>query len=72
LNGRWKLYDEGSSLRGQRYFRAGQLFDLVKDPYEESPIMAGRDTRESAEARAMAQAYLDRHPVPNRLRSNKE
>ena len=66
-DGRWKLYDRGITLRGQEYFRAGQLINLENDPFEKSPILVEYDTPESAEKRKEAQAYLDKHPVPERL-----
>jgi arylsulfatase A len=67
LNGRWKLYDRGISRRGQSYFRGGQLFDLLHDPLEKSPIRPDDDTPEIAAARKAALAFLDLHPVPKRL-----
>ena len=68
-DGRWKLYDQGVSLRGLNYYRAGQLFDLKNDPYEKSPLISENDTPESAKVREVAQKYLDQHPVPERLLS---
>jgi arylsulfatase A len=64
LNDRWKLYGSGVSRRGQSYYRAGQLFDLLHDPWEKSPILPEYDSPESAKARRMAEAFLDRYPVP--------
>ncbi len=64
---RWKLYGDGVSTRGQRYFRAGQLYDMLKDPGEQQPIDPARDTKESAEARQRLQKVLAEHPVPPRL-----
>ena len=69
LNGRWKLYDRGVSRRGQSYYKGGQLFDLLHDPLETSPITPDIDTSESAAARKAAVAFLHRHPVPKRLLS---
>jgi arylsulfatase A-like enzyme len=68
MNGRWKLYGDGVSPRGQRYYRSGELYDLQADPLEQSPIPVGEDNAESARARRLAQEYLSFHPVPARLR----
>lgn len=67
MNQRWKLYDSGVSSRGQEYYKAGQLFDLLNDPKEMSLVIPEKDSPESAEARRKAQEYLDLHPVPARL-----
>jgi len=67
VDGRWKLYGTGTSPRGQTYYKAGQFFDLLNDPSERHPISPESDTPVSAKARGLAQAYLDRHPVPERL-----
>lgn len=64
---RWKLYGDGVSARGQRYFRAGQLYDMRTDPGEQQPIDPARDTPESAKARQRLQEVLNKHPVPPRL-----
>ncbi len=67
FNGRWKLYDSGISRRGQPYYKAGQLFDLLNDPMEKAPITREKDSPESLRARRKAEAFLERHPVPKRL-----
>lgn len=69
-DGRWKLYDQGVSLRSENYYRDGQLFDLQNDPHEKSPLFSENDTPESAKMREVAQKYLDQHPLPERLLSN--
>jgi len=69
LNARWKLYGSGVSRRGQNYYKAGQLYDLLNDPWEKSPIAPENDSPESAKARKMAQEFLELHPVPERLLS---
>jgi arylsulfatase A-like enzyme len=69
LNTRWKLYGSGVSQRGQNYYKAGQLYDLLNDPREISPIAQEDDSPESSEARRMAKAFLEEHPVPERLLS---
>ena len=69
-NTRWKLYVSGVSRRGQNYYKAGQFYDLLNDPGETSPIAPEDDSPESSNARKMAQAYLDQHPVPERLLSS--
>jgi hypothetical protein len=66
-NTRWKLYGKGVSRRGQTHYKAGQLFDLLNDPGENSPKAPEHDTPESARARRMAQNFLNHHPVPKRL-----
>ena len=68
FDGRWKLYGEGVSRRGQNYYKAGEFYDLRKDPDEQNPILPEQDNKESSDARRRAQAFLNRHPVPMRLR----
>lgn len=67
FNGRWKLYGTGISRRGQNYYKAGHLYDLLNDPLEVSPIAQENDTRESERARKEAQSFLNKHPVPKSL-----
>ena len=64
---RWKLYGDGVSRRGERYFKAGQLYEMIQDPDERRPIAPAQDSRESAAARRRLQEVLARHPVPPRL-----
>ena len=64
---RWKLYGDGVSVRGERFFKAGQLYDIKQDPGERLPIPPARDRKESAEARRRLQEVLARYPVPQRL-----
>ena len=68
FDGRWKLYDVGVSRRGQPYYKAGQLFDLVTDPLEQDPILLGEDSEESKMARHRAMKFLEHHPIPDRLK----
>lgn len=67
FNGRWKLYGTGISRRGHKYYKSGHFYDLFNDPLELSPIAEKNDTPESAGARREAKAFLERHPVPERL-----
>ena len=57
---RWKLYDRGTSRRGEPFYNAGQLFDMVADPQEQHPIALGSGGDEAQAARRKLQAVLDK------------
>jgi len=64
-NHRWKLYATGISRRlddqGKEipFYRGGQLFDMIDDPDETSPIESIRDTPETAAIRSRFEQILN-------------
>ena len=59
-NHRWKLYDRGTSKRGEPFYKGGQLFDIIRDPDEKYPLDSNSDYNESSTARRKLQTILDK------------
>ncbi|MGM0486012.1 MAG: sulfatase-like hydrolase/transferase [Planctomycetota bacterium] len=57
---RWKLYAAGKSRRDIPFYKGGQLYDMLSDPREESPIKPGSNAEADA-ARKRLQAVFGAH-----------
>ena len=61
-NHRWKLYEAGKSRRGIPFYKGGELYDMLNDPQEESPLAIAADNTEAMGARQKLQTVFDDHP----------
>ncbi|MBD3265663.1 sulfatase-like hydrolase/transferase [bacterium] len=59
---RWKLYDSGhSSLGGEAFYKAGQLYDMKNDPAEKNPVGSNAGDRGAQAARERLGRVLRKH-----------